>query len=86
MQRLGDVIFTRRNIREFFGRGNLPVEIIPYDWFSMLDKLLLKMLPKSFENWVRKLPKLWWLDRLIPVNGLTLWFAGSVMTHISKPK
>ncbi len=86
MQRLGDVILTRNKIHQFFGKDNLTVELIPYDWFAMLDKLFQKLLSNKCDAAVRKLSKCWWtLDRATPINNFTLWFAGSVMTHVAKP-
>ncbi len=85
MQRLGDVILNRKIIRNFFDKDGLSIELVPYDWFAMLDKLFLKITPKSLAPMVRKLSRLWWLlDRAIPINGITLWFAGSVMTRVTK--
>lgn len=85
MQRLGDVILTRTRIQNFFNHDNLELEIIPYDWFSMFDKLFLKLFPSEFEPVIRKVSRLWWtFDRAIPVNSFTLWLSGSVMTHVTK--
>jgi 2-polyprenyl-3-methyl-5-hydroxy-6-metoxy-1,4-benzoquinol methylase len=85
MQRLGDVILNRNIVRSFFNKDDLVVELVPYDWFAMLDKLLLKFTPQGATPLVRRISRMWWsIDRLIPVNGITLWLAGSVMTHVTK--
>ena len=82
MQRLGDVILNRHLIQNFF--SEFDVEIIPTDWFVMIDKLLLKFFSDE-KPLIRKLSRFWWcLDRLVPVNSATLFLSGAVMTHVVK--
>lgn len=84
MERLGDVILTRRLICEYFNRFR--VTLVPTDWFVMLDKLYLRLLPRSAEPLVRALSRVHFaLDRLIPNTGVTLFLAGAVMTVVEKP-
>lgn len=81
MHRLGDVILTRELIKIFFAGSD--VTLTPTDWFVMLDKLFLKILPRSASPVVRLPSCLWWyLDRLVPINGVTLYLSGAVMTHV----
>ncbi len=83
MERLGDVILTKDLIERFF--GGFQVELIPADWFVMLDKLFLKLTPKCATSFARKLSALWWyLDRIVPNNRATLFLCGAVMTHVRK--
>jgi len=84
MEKLGDVPLTRRMIFEYF-RG-FEVKLLPMDWFVMLDKLYLKLLPKAAVPLVRKLSRVhFWLDRRIPADSpLALALSGSVMTSIRR--
>lgn len=75
MERLGDVSLTRTMIYEYF--KDFDVEIIPTDWFVMLDKLYLKLLPEKF---VRRASRMHFLlDRKIP---LPTALAGAIVTKI----
>jgi ubiquinone/menaquinone biosynthesis C-methylase UbiE len=75
MERLGDVNLTRQMLREYF--ADFELEIIPTDWFAMLDKLYQKFLPQPI---VRTLAKAhYFLDRKLP---LPLGLAGVIVTHI----
>jgi len=83
MYRLGDVILTRKLIHDFF--HEFEINITPTDWFVMLDKLLLKIVPEKGKPLIRALSVVWWhMDRFIPVNSVTLYLSGAVMTHVSK--
>lgn len=83
MQRLGDVILTRRLIYDFF--SGFKIELVPTDWFVMIDKLLLGILPQTMMPGIRVLSNVWWhLDRLIRVNRVTLYLSGAVITHVIK--
>lgn len=83
MCRLGDVILTRNLINQFF--LGFDVELIPTDWFVMMDKVFLKFLPESAIPVIKKLSCFWQhIDRLIPINSTTLFFSGSCMTHVVK--
>jgi SAM-dependent methyltransferase len=83
MERLGDVILTKSLIEGFF--GGLHVTIYPTDWFVMLDKLVLKLLPYSRQPMARALSRVWWhLDRWMPKSRASLYLAGAVMTHVEK--
>ena len=84
MKRLGDVTLTKRLIESYFNEFEL--EIIPTDWFVMLDKLFLKILPKAWNPMVRKISLVnYYIDRNIPVSSrLALFLSGSVLTEITK--
>ena len=45
MEKLGDVILNRKLVYDYF--PEFEVTITPTDWFTMLDKLWLKVLPRS---------------------------------------
>lgn len=85
MKRLGDVVLTRQQINQFF--QGFEVEIIPTDWFVMLDKLNLKITRKRFDNLLRKISRLYFMiDRRIPsTTSSALFLSGSVVTQIRKP-
>ena len=72
-------------IENYFSR--FFVELIPTDWFTMLDKLYLRIFPKNAEASLRKLSSIHFhIDRKIPPqNRLALFLSGSVITHIKKP-
>lgn len=84
MQKLGDVVLTKPLIEEFF--SEFDVEIMPTDWFVMLDKLYIKFSPARFEKIVRKFSKLHFhLDRKMPVSSrLALAMSGAVLSFIKK--
>jgi ubiquinone/menaquinone biosynthesis C-methylase UbiE len=84
MERLGDVVLSRKMIKNYF--ENFKVDIIPTDWFVMLDKLYLKILPKKCENFFRKISRFHFLlDRNISnSSGIALTLAGSVLVTIDK--
>ena len=84
MQRLGDVSLTKEMITTYF--SNLNPIIIPTDWFVMIDKLYIKILPSSATPILRKISKLhFWLDRKIPNQSrLALSLSGSILTRIKK--
>jgi len=84
MERLGDVILTKGLVENYFSRFN--VQITPTDWFVMLDKVYMKVLPKSIEKYVRRLSKIHFLiDRLMPKsNRILLYLSGAVMTTMEK--
>jgi SAM-dependent methyltransferase len=85
MHALGDVILTRHRIRDFFGPG-LDITLFPVDWFAMLDKLYLKVLPRSCRPLTRRLGSLHYaLDRAIPMaTTLALSLSGSLVTQAEK--
>lgn len=84
MRRLGDVILTKDLIVRYF--EGFDVELIPADWFTMLDKLYSRNFPKRFNKLIRRISRLnFWLDRRIPPSSrLALALAGSVVTIIRK--
>lgn len=84
MQRLGDVTLTRDLILEYF--SGFDVELVPTDWFTMLDKLWIKVFKGRLDRAVRRASRFHFaLDRKIPVSSpATLYFSGAVMTHIRK--
>ena len=84
MERLGDVVLTKKLIDNFF--DCFEIQLLPTDWFVMLDKLFLKLLPRKWKNSIRPLSKVnFWLDRKSPnSNRISLALSGSVMTTITK--
>ena len=84
MRRLGDVSLNKRLLDTYF--SDFDVTITPTDWFVMLDKLYLRLLPKALVTMVRKLSHLhFWLDRRISTSSrVALMLSGSVLTEISK--
>jgi len=85
MTRLGDVSLTKPMVDEYFS-PLFTVQMIPMDWFAMLDKLWLKILPRSAIGSARTMAKIHYqLDRCIPASSrTTLRLAGSAMTHIKR--
>lgn len=85
MRRLGDVVLNRRLVGDSV--HNFQLEMRPIDWFAMLDKLFLRVLPSRAKGAVRTFGRLSHVvDRLIPCNGATLALAGSVVTLARKPR
>lgn len=84
MIRLGDVSLTREMVTDYF--KGFDVEIIPTDWFVMLDKLYLRLFRGTAQPVIRSLSGLhFWLDRRIPrTSSLALRMAGSIATVIRK--
>lgn len=83
MARLGDVLLKKGLVEDYF--QDFEVTLHPTDWFVMLDKLFIRLMPARANPLCRRLSWLWWhLDRLIPVNRFTLALSGSVMTHVRK--
>ena len=84
MERLGDVILSKGLITDYF--RDFQVDLMPTDWFVMLDKLYLRMLPKNYANLIRRLSRAhFWLDRRIPdSNRLSLFLSGTVMTVVTR--
>ncbi len=84
MERLGDVILTKKLVMNYFNL--FKTEMIPTDWFVMLDKLYLRVFPKNLYSTVQKISKIhFWLDRKISLNSrITLYLSGAVMTKIEK--
>ncbi|MEL7447993.1 MAG: class I SAM-dependent methyltransferase [Pseudomonadota bacterium] len=85
MERLGDVILTEPLVRDFF--TGFDVTLTPVDWFTMLDKLNRKLLPKGMKPALRKLSRLHFaLDRRISTSSrLALRLSGSIVTEARKP-
>lgn len=87
MKRKGDVLLTKNNVTTYLEDFN--TIIIPIDWFVMLDKLYLKIFPRSIKpilRILRKISKLhFWLDRKISVKSrIALYFSGTILTVIKK--
>ncbi len=84
MEKLGDVSLTKAMIENYFRLFH--VELVPADWFVMLDKLGLVVLPHSFEGIIRRMSRVWrYIDNQMPARSrLALFLSGSVMTHITK--
>lgn len=84
MDRLGDVTLTRNLIESYF--SNFELRLTPTDWFVMLDKIYIKILPSAFAPIIKKLSALhFWLDRLIPeTSRISLFLSGAVLTEIQK--
>lgn len=86
MERLGDVSLTKKMIFNYF--KNFEVHLTPTDWFVMLDKLFLKVVPKRFMGSIRRLSSIFFkLDRKMnTTNRLTLYLSGAVLTEIINHK
>jgi len=86
MERLGDVILTKKLIERYF--SCFKVRLTPTDWFVMLDKLYLKIFPKKLKKYALRISKVhFWLDRQLPIsNRISLFLSGAVMTTIEKNK
>lgn len=84
MERLGDVTLTKKLRESYF--ADFKVNITPTDWFVMLDKFYLKLLPNAFSSAARKISTLHnWVDRRIPTSTrISLLLSGSVLTEITK--
>jgi len=82
MDRLGDVLLNKRLVEEYF--SDYKVSLTPTDWFVMLDKLYVKVFPKSMKPMLRKVSKLhYWIDRCIPRRSrLALFLSGTILTQI----
>jgi len=79
MKQLGDVSLTKTLVNNYF--STFKVNILPTDWFVMLDKLYLKILPTKI---VRKFSKYHFkIDRsIISNNRINLYLSGSILTEI----
>jgi SAM-dependent methyltransferase len=84
MERLGDVILSKKLITGYF--KDFQVQITPADWFTMLDKLYGKVLPNRLAGVRKKLSRVHFaLDRRIPASSrIALKLSGSAMTAIQK--
>ena len=84
MERLGDVTLTKELIESYF--SDFDVTITPTDWFVMLDKLYIKILPDSFHPAIKSLSYIHnWLDRKMPTSSrISLFLSGAVLTEITK--
>jgi len=84
MKRLGDVTLTKQMIMEYY--KDFDVVLMPSDWFTMLDKLYMKILRGRLLGVIRQLSRVhFWLDRRIsPSSRIALLLCGSVMTSIRK--
>lgn len=83
MERLGDVLLTKKNIEEFFAPAS--VEIIPFSWVSMLDKLYVKHLVGwRRSGFARRLARYHRaVDHKVPKrNRMALWLAGMAVTSV----
>lgn len=82
MRRLGDVTLTKSLIDNYF--NEFEVRLMPTDWFVMLDKLYIKLLPGAMRKYARAVSRFhFFLDRRIPsTSRLALKLSGSVLTEI----
>jgi Methylase involved in ubiquinone/menaquinone biosynthesis len=85
MKKLGDVSLTRKMILSYF-HNYFYVILTAVDWFTMLDKLYLRIFPRKLKWMVRKLSYIHFqIDRRIPSESrLALFLSGAVMTMIKK--
>jgi|GEM_PF-6934367 ubiquinone/menaquinone biosynthesis C-methylase UbiE len=83
MSRLGDVVLTKKKLKIFFN-PQFDIDLIPTDWFTMLDKVFLKIFPeKKHKKMIRKISKLnYHIDRKIPANRTTTFLSGSVLVRV----
>lgn len=84
MKRLGDVSLTKNLIMQYF--KDFHVELLPTDWFTMTDKLFLKMFPRKWDTVAKRMSGYsFWLDRHISVSSrVALGLSGTVVTTIRK--
>lgn len=84
MRRLGDVTLTKSLVEKYFDA--FKVELTPTDWFVMLDKLYLKVLPNAAVPVVKKISSVHhWIDRRIsPSSRVALYLSGAILTEIEK--
>lgn len=84
MQRLGDVTLTKNLIEAYF--KDFDLKLTPTDWFVMLDKIYLKLLPGKANSIVKRLSTIHYkIDRLLPPSSrVALYMSGSVLTEIKK--
>lgn len=82
MKRLGDVTLTKDLITDYF--DGFEVELIPTDWFTMLDKLYLRLFPKKWGRAAKRISRYSFeLDRQIPASSrLSLALSGTVVTIV----
>lgn len=83
MDRLGDVLLTKKNIEAFFSPNR--VEIIPFSWASMLDKLYIKhLMGWKRSDLARRMAKYHRaIDKRVPKgNRAALWLAGMAVTKV----
>ncbi len=85
MKRLGDVSLVKEMVEDYFS-PEFEVKMVPTDWFSMLDKLWLKILPRTLRPMIQGMAKIHYaLDRSLSTESrMALRCAGSAMTHIRK--
>ena len=85
MRRLGDVRLTKALIEDYF--AGFEPQLVPTDWFVMLDKLFLKALPGAMRPLVARLSRVnFAIDRRMPVDSrVALYLAGGVFTWIRRP-
>ncbi len=85
MEELGDATLTRKLVYQYF--RDFEVHLLPTDWFVMLDKLFLKIIPAKQRGLIRKLSSIHFkLDRKINTNSVTLYLSGAVLTEIINHK
>ena len=84
MERLGDVILTKRLIDDTFSE-HFDITYEPFDWFLMGTKLQLRLLPSSLHGPVRRMARLHLaLDERMPNNRASLALAGSVIVTLRR--
>jgi SAM-dependent methyltransferase len=85
MERLGDVILTKRLVDEYF--AGFELELVPTDWFSMFDKLGQRLVGARGNRLLKRTARITHaVDRLIPQRSrVALYFSGSLLTCIRKP-
>ena len=77
----GDVCLTRRLITDYF--SGFKVTFVATDWFTMLDKLYLRILPSRVKPLVRKLSRIHFaLDRLVERASWAVFLSGKVITIV----
>jgi ubiquinone/menaquinone biosynthesis C-methylase UbiE len=84
MERLGDVVMNKQLIIDYM--EGFEVELLPADWFTMIDKVFIKILGSRVKPVLSPISRMhFWLDRKIPTSSRTaLFLSGTVMTSITR--
>lgn len=85
MERLGDVLLNKKLITNYFRDFNVNIE--PIDFFSMLNKFIVRAVGwKPANHWKIIAKRLYSIDQLIPKNRTTLFLSGTILTSIENIK
>ena len=83
LEELGDVTLKKKLVTRYF--HEFKVGIFPFEWFSMFNRLYIRMYGWKSKNRFIPIAKVnYFIDRLIPLNRITLFLSGAIVTTISK--